>query len=375
MLDINEFPALDPKRFAMEATQRCEAHAEAAWSVAWTVQDKIISGGVDETVGVRDTKLLLTHQFAGHQMGCVSVDTDARGSILATSSIDCVVRLFDLEAGQSLGEIDAGPVESWKVSVSPDGEFVAAGTHGGNINVWRLTGEKVATIDCSESFTMDVAFNADGSMLAAASLDGSVRVFDVATATRVYMAKDHKGTVRCVSWGGEGILYSSSDDTRCLAYDRKSNSFSSQFTRHTNWCCAGRACGNFLATCSADRRVNIWDIRKHDVVCCLEHHDDQIWDVAWSPDGKGLISCGDDAAIQMYAECEPPDLNLPLCYQRVLGLKPMPPAKRPRLDEEVSMEVEEPGSILLREEEEQEEEEEEEEPAPAPAPAPSGGAS
>lgn len=308
-------------RFGMTPSKRVDkAHEDGIWSVVWTAKNKIISGSVDEVVAVRADDLTLTHQFADHLMGVVGVSCDASGSLAAASSIDCKIRLYDLDAGRHKTTIDCGPVECWTCALSPDGRFVAAGSYSGNVNVWEVSGAKVATLACAHrdaaGFAMDVSFSPDGAKLAASCLDGCVSVFDVATNERISaFTKGHKASARTVAWSPDSKrLFSGSDDTRVLEYDQET--VVNQYTRHTSWVLGVRVSpdGLRLASCSADRTVKIWDLELADVAVILETHLDQVWGIAWSPDGQSLVSCGDDAALQVYHVSEPHPPKLEECY-------------------------------------------------------------
>lgn len=316
MLSINA-----ASRYGMTPSRRMDnAHEDGIWSVVWTSKNKIISGSVDEIVAVRADDLTLTHQFPDHLMGVVGVSCSASGSLAAASSIDCKIRLYDLDAGRLQSTIECGPVECWTCAVSPDGRFVAAGSYSGNVNVWEVSGTKVATLACAfrdaAGFAMDVCFSPDGGKLAASCLDGSVSVFDVASNERICaFTKGHKASARTVTWSPDSLrLFSGSDDTRILEYD--SDAVVNQYTRHTSWVLGVRVSpdGLRLASCSADRTVKIWDLELQDVAVILESHLDQVWGIAWSPDGQSLVSCSDDAALQVYTVCEPNPPKLDECY-------------------------------------------------------------
>ena len=71
--------------------------------------------------------------------------------------------------------IDAGPVEAWTVSLSPDGRLVASGSQGGNINLWNVEGgEKQHTFETGGKFAMSVAISPDGTKVACGAADGAV---------------------------------------------------------------------------------------------------------------------------------------------------------------------------------------------------------
>ena len=59
--------------------------------------------------------------------------------------------------------------------------------------------------------------------------------------------------------------------------------------------------GKRMATCSSDRTVKIWDLNMKTCVAEMMGHQDQVWEVAYSPDGGELCSCADDGAVQVYS--------------------------------------------------------------------------
>jgi WD repeat-containing protein 61 len=56
-----------------------------------------------------------------------------------------------------------------------------------------------------------------------------------------------------------------------------------------------------FASASSDKSVKIWDIRNRACVHTFsELHRDQVWDVAYKPDGTQLVSVSDDCSIIVY---------------------------------------------------------------------------
>ena len=77
-------------------------------------------------------------QFKGNFCGVVSTVADSAGGLVATSSIDSVLRFWDVESGDLKSKIDAGPVEAWTLSLSSDDRAVCSGTQKGTVNVWDV---------------------------------------------------------------------------------------------------------------------------------------------------------------------------------------------------------------------------------------------
>lgn len=74
------------------------------------------------------------------------------------------------------------------------------------------------------------------------------------------------------------------------------------FAAHSSWVLdvAAAPDGRHFATCGSDRSVKIWDLNMKCVVTTLETHADQIWSLAYSPDGTKLVSASDDASLHLY---------------------------------------------------------------------------
>jgi WD repeat-containing protein 61 len=113
--------------------------------------------------------------------------------------------------------------------------------------------------------------------------------------------------VRSVKFSPSGrILYTASDDGRVLFYDTSaltSHSASiASLIGHASWVLTVDASPDevHIATGSSDKLVKIWDTRSKEAVHTFEAHSDQVWSVAFNPDGTKLASVGDDARLQLY---------------------------------------------------------------------------
>jgi len=54
-------------------------------------------------------RLELRHRIEGHQLGVISVDVNREGTVAASSSLNSQIRLWDIETGKLVKDIDAGP--------------------------------------------------------------------------------------------------------------------------------------------------------------------------------------------------------------------------------------------------------------------------
>ena len=159
------------------SAQLANVHEDGVWAVAWSPNGQVVTGSCDELVQtymVHGQDIEKKHQLRGHQLGVCSVSV-SEGGLAASSALDSHIRLWDLESGAERGVIDAGPVEAWTVSLSPDGRLVASGSQGGNINLWNVEGgEKQHTFETGGKFAMSVAISPDGTKVACGAADGGV---------------------------------------------------------------------------------------------------------------------------------------------------------------------------------------------------------
>jgi len=54
-------------------------------------------------------RLELRHRIEGPQLGVISVDVNSQGTVAASSSLNSQIRLWDIDTGRQIKDIDAGP--------------------------------------------------------------------------------------------------------------------------------------------------------------------------------------------------------------------------------------------------------------------------
>jgi WD40 repeat protein len=94
-------------------------------------------------------------------------------------AFDRTARIWDLTNGEELVGLETRANAAWSVEFSPDGRRIAT-AHWATAKVWdAATGMSLLTLRGHTDRVRGVAFSPDGKRLGTASMDRSVRVWDL----------------------------------------------------------------------------------------------------------------------------------------------------------------------------------------------------
>jgi WD40 repeat protein/serine/threonine protein kinase len=203
---------------------------------------------------------------------------------------------------------DAREVQS--VAFAPTGPLIAAASADSTVKLWDTRTQKVVqTLRGHTSYVFSVAFSPDGRHVASASGDRTVRLWDLATGTDRFQLPGHSGDLAGISYavafspgdgrhfvaGGEdgyATIWNTADGRPVVRLAEKHE--------NTAVCIAYSTDGALLATGSWGGVVRLWDARTGALLRRVAAHSHRLGAVAFSPDSRSLATASFDRTVKVW---------------------------------------------------------------------------
>jgi dipeptidyl aminopeptidase/acylaminoacyl peptidase len=205
----------------------------------------------------------------------------------------------------------AGPVTA--VAFSPDGTTLASASTDSTIKIWnKKNGELVTTLTGHVRGVACLAYSPRGGLLASGGDDGYVRLWDASTNTLRVRLSESASKVRCLAFSPNGErLAAGRDDSTIEIWNVKTGKLTATFKGHKRavLSVAFTPTGNLLVSGSADQAVKLWSLAR---LCDmtpgpLQHRGQHgaIRSLAFSPNGVELaMTTNDFVAIWEFSQLE-----------------------------------------------------------------------
>jgi len=128
----------------------------------------------------------LIRVFDGHNDFVIAAAFSPDGTIMASSGSDGVIRLWDVAAGNEIGQLLGHESEANTLSFDPSGEQLVSSSGDGIVRIWDvLSGQTLHVIAAHAERVTWFSLNKDGSILATGSADATVRLWDMLTGANI----------------------------------------------------------------------------------------------------------------------------------------------------------------------------------------------
>ncbi|MET9570244.1 helix-turn-helix domain-containing protein [Streptomyces virginiae] len=263
----------------------------------------LATGCPDGTVRLWETtgEYRAVASLAGHTGRVNALAFAPDGRTLVSAGADRSVRLWDPVRAAPLAVLSGHTDEVLGAAFAPDGRTVATGGVDRTVRLWDVAGRRTtATLTGHSDDVNGVAFTPDGTTVISAGGDGATRMWDVAGGRLTATLAGHTDYVLGVAVDSRGAFVATAGfDQSVVLWDLRGAVLASRpFTEI--WQAAYSPDGKLLATAEADHAVRLWDVAGRRVVATFEGHSETVFSVDFSPDGRTLASAGSDGTVRLW---------------------------------------------------------------------------
>lgn len=231
------------------------SHTRSITALKWGGSGLLYSGSQDRTVKVwraEDGVMCRTLEGHAHWVNTITLNTDY---VLRTAVIN-----FDTSESDLL---KLAKTKYDDVIEKAGGELLISGSDDFTMFLWTPDKDKkpIARMTGHQQLINCVQFSPDGRIIASASFDKSIKLWEGKTGRFITSLRGHVQAVYMISWSCDSRL---------------------------------------LVSGSADSTLKVWDVKAGKLAYDLPGHADEVFAVDWSPDGQKVASGGKDKVLRLW---------------------------------------------------------------------------
>ncbi|XP_072446080.1 notchless protein homolog 1 [Chiloscyllium punctatum] len=239
-------------------------HTQSVTCVKWGGDGLIFSSSQDRTIKVwraQDGVMCRTLQGHAHWVNTMALSTDY---VLRTGSFEpAEATIVPQDSDDSLEELKQKALQRYEQTRGQEQERLVSGSDDFTLFLWTPAEAKkpVARLTGHQALINEVCFSPDTRLIASASFDKSVKLWDSRTGKYLASLRGHVSAVYQIAWSADSRL---------------------------------------LASGSSDSTLKVWDVKTRKLSVDLPGHADEVFAVDWSPDGQRVASGGKDKVLRIW---------------------------------------------------------------------------
>jgi WD40 repeat protein len=192
----------------------------------------------------------------------------------------------------------------WDLDFSPDGRLVASASVDNTLRLWQVReGLLLRTMEGHPFPVLSVVFAPSGQTLATSSDDGIVRIWELSNSQLLHTLQGHSGWVRSLAYSPDGtVLASGSDDFTVRLWNARDGSLLYTLDEGMDaiLSLAFSPDGKFLAWAESDGTIRVWDMSSRNWLTSRPGSGTPANSLAFSPDGSKLAAGFQDGSLRLW---------------------------------------------------------------------------
>jgi WD40 repeat protein/DNA-binding XRE family transcriptional regulator len=281
-------------------------HTEQAFAIAFSADERMLASASQNDIKVWDVGSGALLWQSWQVKNLVSLAFSPVDPILASASADGLVRLWNPQDGNPFKILRhaTGVVHlAWNL----DGTLLATGGGDGTISLWQPAGPQhdtpIRVLERHTNYVIGVASAPNEQHLASASVDGTVKLWDIHTGACLQTFSEHTAPVLRVQWSPDGgTLASCGYDTTIRFWDLHTGKARTVLLGHTSLITnlVFTPDSRTLVSGSYDGTVRVWDVAHGHCVRIIQGYTTALVDLDWRGDGAQLVSCALDGGLTLW---------------------------------------------------------------------------
>ncbi len=299
-----------------QETQVLTGHTDLTTSPRYSPDGKyVVTASTDNSARIWDaTTGLIVRVLTGHTGAVYSAAFNSDGRQIITASGDHSARIWDAGTGQEVLQISGHTNEVNSAAFSPDGTQIVTAGADGTARLWDVkSGQEVrqltqpsgcvAMVNSYPCRFLTAAYSPNGKLIAASVEDedidisnghGWVGIWDARSGHIVRQLSGHSGLVFSVVYSSDGkLVATASDDGTIRIWDVSSGQEMRRLVIDHGvpmWSAAFSPDSRQIITAGNDEIARIWDIKSGHLIALFSGSSDASFPAIYGPDGKHIVT-------------------------------------------------------------------------------------